>query len=406
VRVAQGAGGENGVRWMFSRGTVNRIDAWYERLDQRWIYENLPPILLKSGPFELMVWQWLALPAVFFLAWLVGWMLARLSRGVLIRIARRTRVQWDDAMIAQMNGPLVLAWSLVAARLALPWLGLYAPAEAWIHRGIRAGLFLAFFWALMRGLSVAASLLGSSTWSNLNPASRSLIPLGTRVGKVLLVAVALVAMLAELGYPVASLIAGLGIGGLAVALAAQKTVENLFGAFSLGVDQPFREGDFVKIEDFVGTVEAIGLRSTRVRTLDRTVISIPNGKLAEMRLETFAARDRIRLYCKLGLVYGTPPERMRAILASLERVLRDHPKIWPDSVTVRFEAFGASSLDIEIMAWFLTQDFDEFKEIRQNLFLDFMDVVEKNGSSFAFPTRTIQLIDERHVQEPERRSRS
>ncbi|HEY8944568.1 MAG TPA: mechanosensitive ion channel family protein, partial [Polyangiaceae bacterium] len=192
VRFAHGAGGENGVRWMFSRGTVNRIDAWYERLDQRWIFENLPPILLKYGPFELMVWQWLALPAVFFLAWLAGWMLARLSRGIAIRLARRTRVQWDDAVIAQMNGPLVLAWSLVVARLALPWLGLYAPAEEWIHRGIRAGLFLAFFWALMRGLSVAASLLGESTWSNLNPASRSLIPLGTRVGKVLLVAVALV----------------------------------------------------------------------------------------------------------------------------------------------------------------------------------------------------------------------
>jgi MscS family membrane protein len=204
-------------------------------------------------------------------------------------------------------------------------------------------------------------------------------------------AIAVVAMLAQFGYPVASLVAGLGIGGLAVALAAQKTVENLFGAFSIGVDQPFREGDFVKIEDFVGTVEAIGLRSTRVRTLDRTLVSIPNGKLAELRVETFTARDRIRLFCTLGLVYETTSQQMREVLAGLERILRKHPKIWPEAVIVRFKEFGASSLDIDVMAWFQTQDWNEFQLIRQEVLLDFMGVVEAAGSSFAFPTRTLHI---------------
>jgi MscS family membrane protein len=202
---------------------------------------------------------------------------------------------------------------------------------------------------------------------------------------------AMVAVISELGYPVASLIAGLGIGGLALALASQKTFENLFGAFSLGVDQPFREGDFVKVEDFMGTVEAIGLRSTRIRTLDRTLITIPNGKLAEMRIESFAARDRIRLACILGLVHGTTANQMRLVVAGLEQLLREHPKVWPEGITVRFQELNSSSLDIEIAAWFTTADYTEFQLIRQEILLQFMEVVEKARTSFAFPTRTVHL---------------
>jgi MscS family membrane protein len=164
---------------------------------------------------------------------------------------------------------------------------------------------------------------------------------------------------------------------------------------SLGIDQPFREGDFVKIEDFVGTVEAIGLRSTRIRTLDRTLITIPNGRLADMRLESFAARDRLRLACIVGLVYATTAEQLRQVLAGLEQVLRAHPRIWPDAVVVKFQALGASSLDIEVMAWFTTSDWGEFQGIRQEILLGFVEVVERAGTSFAFPTRTVHVVDGR-----------
>jgi MscS family membrane protein len=197
--------------------------------------------------------------------------------------------------------------------------------------------------------------------------------------------------LAQLGVSVASLVAGLGIGGLAVALAAQKTLENLFGTLSIGVDQPMREGDFVKLYDFVGTVEQIGLRSTRIRTLDRTIITIPNGELANQRIESFTLRDRLRLSTTIGLVYGTTSQQMRAILAELEAILRRHPKIWPDAVVVRFKELAASSLDIEIMAWFQTADWSEFQAIRQDILLEFMAAIERNGSAIAFPTRTVHV---------------
>ena len=304
----------------------------------------------------------------------------------------RTATRWDDELLARTAGPLTLGWTLAMVYVLLPWLELYKPAEDFIYRFLRGGGLVIFFWALARSVDVARQVLVGATWTKDHPSARALLPLAARVVKVLVIILAFVALLSELGYPVTSLVAGLGIGGLAFALAAQKTVENLFGAFSLGADQPFREGDFVHIEDFVGTVEAIGLRSTRIRTLDRTLISIPNGKLAEMRLESFTARDRLRLACTIGLVYETTVSQMRDVLAGLEGVLRAHPKIWPDAVVVRFGSFGNSSLNIDVMAWFLTTDWGEFQIIRQDVLLQFMEVVEKAGSSFAFPTRTVHVV--------------
>jgi MscS family membrane protein len=379
-------------RWVFARATVKRIDAWYAHLDGVWLNEYLPARLLRPGPRDLLYWQWIALPLLLLAAWLLGVLLSRLTRRLLGRLAARTAARWDDELLARVGSPLTLAWTLALMYLALPWLGLHKPAEDFVHRILHGGFVVIFFWTLVRAVDVARQVLVGASWTKDHPAARALLPLGARVGKVLVFVLAVVALLSELGYSVTSLVAGLGIGGLAVALAAQKTVENLFGAFSIGADQPFREGDFVRIEDLVGTVEAIGLRSTRIRTLDRTLVSIPNGKLADMRLESFSARDRMRLACTIGVVYETSATQMREVLDGLERVLREHPKIWPDAVIVRFASFGDSSLNIDVMAWFQTRDWNEFQVIRQDVLLQFMAVVEKAGSSFAFPTRTIHVV--------------
>jgi MscS family membrane protein len=226
--------------------------------------------------------------------------------------------------------------------------------------------------------------------------ARALLALAVRAGKILVLAVGLVSALSQLGYPVAGLIAGLGVGGLAVALAAQKTVENLFGSISLAVDQPFRVGDFVKVEDFTGMVEMIGLRSTRFRTLDRTIVTVPNGRLADMRIESFAPRDRLRLAFTAGLVYGTTAAQVREIVQGFEAALRAQPKLWPDALTVRLKEITQTSLDIEVQAWFTTTDFPEFQGIRQELLLGFLALVEGAGTSFAVPTRAVHV----HQGEP------
>ncbi len=152
----------------------------------------------------------------------------------------------------------------------------------------------------------------------------------------------------------------------------------------------------MKIEDFVGTVEAIGLRSTRIRTLDRTIISLPNGRLAEMRLESFAVRDRLRLACVVSVVYGSTAAQVRLVLEGLERVLRAHPKIWPDAVVVKLMALGKYAIEIEVMAWFQTRDWGEFQGIRQEILLAFMDVVERSGTQLALPTQTLHVAPTEH----------
>ena len=356
-----------------------------------WVQEHLPNVLLGVGPFHILVWQWLAFPAVALIAYAIGGIASRVIHRMLRRVVARTSVEWDDEVITRLRAPLTVALTVVVAWALLPWLELDASAGTGLARLLRGVFFADVFWALWRLVDIARHVMLRTHWARASAPSRALIPLGARVVKVVVLAIASVAVLSMLGYPVASLIAGLGLGGLAFALAAQKTVENLFGAFSLGIDQPFREGDFVKIEEFVGTVEAIGLRSSRFRTLDRTLITIPNGRLADMRLESFTARDRLRLATVIGLEYQTTTAQMREVLAGFERVLRDHPKIWPDAVVVRFKEFAASSLDVEVMAWFQTSAWPEFQGIRQEILLGFMEVVERAGTSFAFPTQTLHV---------------
>jgi MscS family membrane protein len=321
----------------------------------------------------------------------VGRLLGWLTRKILLRLAARTKTSWDEALLTPMSGPFALFWVLIILRAGLPFLDLYEPAEVIALRLLKAGAILALYWATLRAVTVTGAVLAEAPWARANAGARSFLQFSVRFGRILVIGLGVLTAFGVFGIPVNSLLAGLGIGGIAIAFAAQKTVENFFGAISIGVDQPLRVGDFVKVDGTLGTVEAIGLRSTRIRTLDRTIVTIPNGKLADMQVETFAVRDRIRMAVVVGLEYGTTVAQMRAVLAEIEGYLRAHPKVWPD-VIVRFVGYGASSLDLDVWAWFQTTDFAEFRDIRQEVLLGIMEIVEKNGCSFAFPTRTVHLV--------------
>lgn len=356
---------------------------------------SMPDWLLLPSLSGLERWQWLGLLAVVALAALVSAGLQRVTGAVLERVAARTTTTADDMLLERLRGPLRLFWFGVLGQLFLYALALPDGAHEWAQRLFRVLLAVGFFWGLSRAIGVWATRYLASERAVVNPGSRAVVNLFGRVGQLAVLAIAVLMGLSELGFAVSSVVAGLGIGGIALALGAQKTLENVFGAFALAVDQPFREGDFVKVEDFVGTVEGVGLRSTRIRTLDRTLISMPNGKLADQRLETFAARDRFRFATTIGLTYGTTAAQVRGVREGLERILRTHPKLWPDSVMVRFVGFGASSLDLEVMCWFVVKDYDEFLVVREEALLSFMDEVEAQGSGFAFPTQTVHLVQEK-----------
>ena len=194
-----------------------------------------------------------------------------------------------------------------------------------------------------------------------------------------------------LGLPLYSVVAGLGIGGLAVALAIRPTLENLIGGIMLYLDQPVRVGDFCSFGDKTGTVEAIGVRTTKIRALDRTLITVPNAALADMQLINWAKCDRMLINATIGLRYETENDQLRHVLVKFREMLHAHPKIHSDTVRVRFAGFGQSSLDIGVRIYALTQDFNEFHAIREDVLLRMSEIVKKSGSSFAFPSQTLYM---------------
>jgi MscS family membrane protein len=184
-------------------------------------------------------------------------------------------------------------------------------------------------------------------------------------------------------------LAGVGLGGIAIALGAQKTLENLFGGISILSDESLRVGDTCVIGTRVGTVEDISLRSVRIRTVERTELSIPSGTLATMSIENLSRRDKVLFNTTFGLRYETTVDQLRYVLAGVRRMLYEHPKVETVSARIRFAGFGASSLDTEIFCYVLTEDYSEFLAIREDLLLRVMEVVTAAGSAFALPARTI-----------------
>jgi MscS family membrane protein len=375
-----------GSGWVFSASTVKQIDDWYQHIENRWLLDHLPKPLLGFGPHELRWWQWLALGPLLVGCWLLGFAITGLTR----RVIRGTLGEHHPETMRRMGRPATLAWTVIAGYALLPWLGLYEPAEAFVDRGLSAALLVAFFWALWRGVELAQHVVSTSQWAKSSLTAHSLLMLGARFGKFAVAAFAFVAVLAELGYPVTSIITGLGIGGVALALAAQKTVENLFGAFSLAVDRPFREGDTIQVDSISGTVEAIGLRSTRIRTVDRTLITIPNGKLAEMRIETVSARERIRFYSLVGVVHSASAQ-IPEIIAGIEELLRLHPLIAQGSMSVRLVALTDSALNLEVSALCTTTDNNEFLLARQALLLGIIEIIERSGATLARQALRVEL---------------
>lgn len=388
VRATRAGGGE--ARWVFSRSTVAHIPKWYQQLPDRWTLEHLPSWLLGTGPLGILWWQWVGLVIVLAVSWAAGLLLGRLARGALGLLAKRTHTHWDDSISSSLRGPFRLAALLVVALSLLPWLSLNANASRRMGTIVSAGFTIALFWALWRLVDVWRQITSVSGWA-MHGTSRGLLTLVSRLAKMAVFLFGIVSLLATLGYPVAAIVGGLGIGGLAVALAAQKTLENLFGAFAIGADRLFREGDTVTVDTVTGTVESIGLRSIRIRTADRSVVSMPNGKVADSRIETFAPRDRIRFACVLALVYDTTADQVRAVISGTDAALRAEKRVAPESIAVFLLQLNTSSLDIQVAAHVLTTDMSEFQRIRQDLLLRIMDVVERSGTSFAFPTQTVQL---------------
>jgi len=353
--------------------------------------DRLPDPFFDIVVLRIQLWQWIGLFIVALFAYLLSMVVVSIITRSLRGVVQRTKTEFDDELLNGAAHPSRFLFTVIIFTIGSRLLLLSPPALKTLH-GLERGLFVAAAcWVLFWFVNAYSRVLTTRLIEENRKSTLSLVVAGRRGLKVSLLVLALLTILHNLGFEVTSLLAGLGIGGVAIALASQKTLENLLGGVMVVADQPVRVGDFCKFGDKVGTVEDVGIRSTRIRTLDRTVVSVPNAEFSSLQIENFGVRDRIRLYAMIGLRYETSPDQLRWVINEMRRLLISHPKLSNDPARVRFVSYGAYSLDLEVFAYVLTADWNEFLAVREDIYLRFMDIVEQSGTGFAFPSQTAYL---------------
>jgi MscS family membrane protein len=388
--------------WLFSAKTLKAVPTLYEEIRPYWFERHLPKEVSEFRLLNIPLWQWivlgLALPILFGLTWVLSRLLFRILRPLLFRLTGE-RV---DAHLAKVTAPVRLLTLALVIGLWLSVSMLPLSTRFFWARVAVAAAVVGLTWLLMRLVDIAAELTQTRLQQLDQPARIAIAQLVRRLTKVLVLFVGALVLLYLGNLDLTAALAGLGIGGIAVAFAAQKTLENFFGGILIITDQPVRVGDFCKIGSVVGTVEDIGLRSTRIRTLDRTVVSVPNGQMAAENLENFGVRDKIWFRPTIGLRYETSADQLRYVLAEIRRMLYAHPLVESQSARIRFVRFGGSSLDLEIFAYVLTSDYGRFLEIQEDLLLRIMDIVEASGTGIGFPSQTTYFARDRGLDETKR----
>jgi MscS family membrane protein len=263
--------------------------------------------------------------------------------------------------------------------------------RSFVQRLFQVLLVLSITWIILRLVDFLGLILAYRASLTESKADDQLVPFFRDVIKLIIVIFGFFFILGAIfNLNIASLIAGLGIGGLAVALAAKESLENLFGSFTIFLDKPFVVGDLVQVGGVLGTVENIGFRSTRLRTLEKSYVTIPNKKMVESELDNLSLRTFRRGRFNIGVTYETSVEQIKAIVADIQKYIDDHPNTNQDG-KVRFLEFGESSLDIMVQYFVDTMDWDIYIKIREEINFKIMEIVKKHGSSFAFPSRSVYL---------------
>ena len=364
--------------WKFSANTVAAIPSLYAEFGWGPLARVLPYSFFRLRFLGIRLWQWIGLAALLGAAWLASRLFRRMVTP-LVRWVLARRPTLDGEVVHEAAGPLCLAIAIGVFAAGVRFLDLPLRVERGLEGVEKALAIVAVTWLLLRLLDALVSRFERRLDGSRHIRTVASVPLGRRTLKVFVAVVAFVSALQNFGFNVTGIIAGLGVGGLAVALAAQKTVENLFGSVSLVADQPVRVGDMCRFGDTVGTIEDIGLRSTRVRTLDRTVVTIPNAQFSTLALENLSRRDRMPVRATVALPHNTSAERVRQVLAALHDMLVAQPAVDAPSAHSRFVRMQAQALEIELFAYVHSARWEEFVEIREQIFLRALEVVGESG---------------------------
>jgi len=354
---------------------------------------------------SLQTWSFLGIPATrWLLAVLVLFatlVIQKLFVVGLNRIVRhlsaRTTTQLDHVLLNSSEKPA--AWLILIIGIIATLHTLKPPAETWpiialVDQIGRVATIVIGTWFLWRLLEAISGYLVERAKKTESPLDDQLVPFVTKTLKIFMVITAVLVAAQNMGYSISGLIASLGIGGIAVAMAARDTIANVFGSIMLLVDRPFTVGDWIKTSEFEGVVEEVGFRSTRIRTFAKTLVNVPNATLANMVIDNIDARSMRRIKMRIGITYSTTPAQMQKAIEGIEDILKKHPGVDQNFSLVKFDEFEDSSLSIFLYYFSKSTNWVEYLQVRQEVNMQMMQLLEKLGLEFAFPSRSIYLHQE------------
>ena len=331
--------------------------------------------------------QWLVVFAVIIAALVVGKILYWFFSTVLRRLTQKTETKFDDIVIDMIEEPIVVATTVFGIWLGLRLLTLPENLELVIANVMKGGIILAVAWLLARLVdSMFREYLAPLAEKSENDLDDQLLPILRRSTKGLIWSLGIIVALNNAGYDVTAVIAGLGIGGLALAMAAKDTVSNVFGGFTIFTDRPFTLGDRVRIGSYDGTIREIGLRSTRIQTLAGTIVTVPNAKFADNPVENVSAEPSRKVASTLGLTYDTTPEKMEEAVATLRAIAEGNENL-EEKVVAGFSGFGDFSMNV-LFIYYIKKGAD-IVGTTNDINMAILSEFNAKGLEFAFPTQTI-----------------
>jgi MscS family membrane protein len=354
-----------------------------ETFPSEWI-EDLPN-RMKTVYFEQPVWKWAGIVLVLLSSFLVFALIWWLSKRTQVRQDQDMKIIHWWKLLPPMSGAII---ALLADELIDDQINAIGIVDAIIETGLWAVALTCWAWAIIVLGGIIADVLIRSPRLQRRDVNASLVKITTRIISLVIAVWVVLEGADRFGISVVPMLAGLGVGGLAIALAVRPTLENLIGGFILFMDKPVRVGDVCRFGDERGIVENIGLRSTRIRKYEDTIVSVPNAQFTQLQLENLSERKKRLFRVTLGLRYETTSEQLRYVLAKLREMLLDHPMVSSERLRVRFRQFGDYSLDIELFAYVKTNDSLEYWAIREDLNLRIMEIIKAAGTNFAFPSQT------------------
>lgn len=359
-----------------------------------WLTGVLPEWALDGQLLTLAYWQWIALFVLILLGMAIDIAVRVQLRVVLQRVTRRAGAETDKAHAGRVVRPLGLAAAAVFWLWLLPVLHLNDGAAQIVGVAVRLMVVLSSVWAAWGIVDSIAAVLMAKAEKTETKIDDVLVPLFRKTMKIFAVILGVVYGASAMNVEIAPLLAGLGIGGLAMGLAAKDTLENFFGSVAVVLDRPFHVGDWIVVDDTEGIVEEVGFRSTRVRTFYNSLVTVPNATLVRTAVDNYGARRYRRWKTYIGVQYDTPPDRMLAFVEGIREFVRHHPYTRKDYFQVYLNDFADSSLNILLYVFFEVPDWPTELRERERLFVDIVRLADQLGVSFAFPTQTIHLYQE------------